>query len=271
MWQSPRAVPPRRSRSPKLCSAIATIALLVSGLRLDAQQPNATGKVPLFETDIRPILAQHCWKCHSGFEPKGGVDLRGVFLMTETRHRSAVVIPGEPSRSLVITRLRDGSMPPAGPLPEAEIQMIHHWIAAGCQARAPRTVYGASIYRTWGVAFSALAIVNILVVSVMWRGELPAGPLLIVVSGLPILACEALQYWTYPPDLWVGGAIALYALSVGVGGSMLAVRGGRPLGFGVLLGLLSPLGLSLLVRRRPDGRVQAVEVASSEESRPEGA
>ena len=54
------------------------ISLLPTGLLLAQtdQSPSFTAKqLQFFETKIRPLLAEHCYQCHSGDRLKGGLNL----------------------------------------------------------------------------------------------------------------------------------------------------------------------------------------------------
>jgi hypothetical protein len=71
--------------------------------------------------------------CHGSL---GGWDASSYQTVTTTGDNAPVVIPGDVENSLLAQKLlgtqtEGGIMPPAGKLPEAEIQAILSWIAAG--------------------------------------------------------------------------------------------------------------------------------------------
>lgn len=76
------------------------------------------------------LSSSTCVSCHSGTNPSGNYDLSTY----DAAVSGGRVVPNSPAASLLVQRLRDGSMPPTGPLPEAEIRVIETWVAAG----APR-------------------------------------------------------------------------------------------------------------------------------------
>ncbi len=86
-----------------------------------------------FENEVRPLLAEHCWSCHGAKEQKGDLrlDTRGHILLGGESGTS--MIPGMPEKSLLIEAVRYESyeMPPAGKLPEKQIEILEKWVALG--------------------------------------------------------------------------------------------------------------------------------------------
>jgi hypothetical protein len=101
---------------------------------LDAQQ------VEFFEKNIRPVLVDKCYKCHSAesTKVKGGLLLdtrQGIRAGGDTGH---AVVPGSVSESLLVKALhwedKDLRMPPekdGGKLPAEVIANFEKWIAMG--------------------------------------------------------------------------------------------------------------------------------------------
>lgn len=92
-----------------------------------------------YEQHIRPIFRAHCFDCHGATdEIEGGLDLRLVRFMIEGGDSGAAILPMNPGESYLVERLRSGEMPPGETrVPEAEIETIEKWIAAG--AKTART------------------------------------------------------------------------------------------------------------------------------------
>ena len=97
----------------------------------------------LFESKIRPVLAEKCYGCHSSNLKK---PMGGLVLDTKAGMRQ-VIVPGKPDESLLLralhytdTRLK---MPPTGKLPDAVIADFEHWILAG--AADPRVDAGTAV------------------------------------------------------------------------------------------------------------------------------
>ena len=113
------------SRRPLLLAA-----LLVGSAGLRAAE------TPDYETQIRPILKEHCTHCHGEEEkPKGGVDLRlRRFMDGKTEDGDAILTPGHPEKSALWTLVRDGEMPKKGKkMPEHQLALLAAWIKAGAK------------------------------------------------------------------------------------------------------------------------------------------
>ncbi len=102
--------------------------------RADAPKPDSQA-VEFFEKRIRPVLVAQCFECHSAEAKK----LKGK-LRLDTREglrkggeSGAVVVPGQPEQSVLISALRyDGPrMPPKAKLPPEVIADFEKWVAMG--------------------------------------------------------------------------------------------------------------------------------------------
>lgn len=205
--------------------------------------------VPRFEADIQPLLIRYCYECHGALLQKSGVDLRSVRLMTVPREFvSPVVIRKKPHASRLIEVLELGSMPPGGRLTDDQIETIRSWIAADCPADSFTAVYGSTFFQSWGDILFALSLMNLIAAGFLWRGALPAGPLLVVLAGFPVIALKASTWFWYPPDRYGVGVAAILFAGVAVGGSLIAAANRKNLCTGAVWGLLSPIGLFVLAR-----------------------
>ncbi|MDB6024882.1 MAG: Protein of unknown function (DUF1553)/Protein of unknown function (DUF1549)/Planctomycete [Verrucomicrobiales bacterium] len=97
-----------------------------------------------FETKIRPVLVEHCYKCHSAEAEKlkGKLRLDSKAGMLKGGESGAVIVPGKPEESLLIKAVRytdkDLQMPPKDQkLSEAQIADLITWVKMG--APDPRT------------------------------------------------------------------------------------------------------------------------------------
>ena len=88
-----------------------------------------------FEKRIRPVLVEHCYRCHAADAKsvRGGlvVDTRdGLIIGGDS---GAAIVPGKPDESLLIEALRYESyeMPPEGKLPDDVIDDFVRWVEMG--------------------------------------------------------------------------------------------------------------------------------------------
>jgi hypothetical protein len=104
----------------------------------DSDAPVADAGLDFFERKIRPVLVEHCYKCHSAAAKKSG-KLKGEFrLDTKAGIRKGgetgpAVVPGNIKTSLLIEALRyeDLEMPPKGKLPDHVVADFVKWIQSG--------------------------------------------------------------------------------------------------------------------------------------------
>jgi len=112
-----------------------------------------------FESRIRPVLVEHCYKCHSGRtkSPKGGLRLDSREAVLRGGANGPAVVPGKADDSLIIKALcYEGDvaeMPPDEKLPDRVIADFRQWIAAG--AHDPRTESSAAAQPVGGNVASA--------------------------------------------------------------------------------------------------------------------
>jgi hypothetical protein len=97
----------------------------------------AADDTDFFEKRIRPVLVEHCYKCHSA---KTGKQRGGLLLDSRDGIRKGgdtgpAIVPGKPRESLLIKAVRqlspDLSMPPKGKLSDTAIADLEKWIALG--------------------------------------------------------------------------------------------------------------------------------------------
>lgn len=118
------------SMIPPLCFVL----LAASGL---------AGKAPDFTAEIRPLLDQHCVKCHGPEKQKSGLrfDVReGAFKAGDSGEKA--IVPGQSKQSRLIQLVQsqngDERMPPKGErLPVAQIELLKRWIDAGAHWPEP--------------------------------------------------------------------------------------------------------------------------------------
>ncbi len=89
-----------------------------------------------FETDIAPILREHCLNCHGADRAEAGLRLDTFRGLRQGSRSGALLRPGSARNSLIIARLTasdSGRRMPrrADPLTETQIRLIARWIDGG--------------------------------------------------------------------------------------------------------------------------------------------
>jgi hypothetical protein len=92
-------------------------------------------QLEFFENQIRPLLVEHCYECHSGGSKKLQAELRLDFREALLRGGDSgpSIVPGNADESLLIHSVRYESyeMPPKGKLADADIALLVRWINDG--------------------------------------------------------------------------------------------------------------------------------------------
>jgi mono/diheme cytochrome c family protein len=129
----------------RISSVLATGVLLARSLSLAAQEtspPGANSQRPIqkpeheefFEARIRPILAQHCFRCHGPDKQESGLRLDSRLHLLKGNDAGPVVVSGRPEESPLIEAIEYNSpvkMPPKSKLPPREIADVTAWVRMG--------------------------------------------------------------------------------------------------------------------------------------------
>ena len=125
------------------CVRLAVIGSLVlfssqTYMLVHAQQPDSPAGIAFFESKVRPVLVEHCYKCHS----TGAGASEGEFQL-DTRNairkggdRGLALVPGDPQGSMLLAAMShadpDLRMPPKRDrLPDAVLADFKKWIEMG--------------------------------------------------------------------------------------------------------------------------------------------
>jgi len=112
----------------------ATFVASLAALPLCAQSP---ASLEFFEKEIRPVLVENCYPCHSSAlpTPMGGLFLDSKAGMRAGGNGGPILVPGDPTSSRLLKALSYNDtalrMPPTGKLPDSTIAAFEKWIAAG--------------------------------------------------------------------------------------------------------------------------------------------
>ena len=126
-----------------LTSAIGTLGVgLAVGPTQSRKKPVKTVKAIDFNRDIRPILSEHCFKCHGpdGKEVKGNLRVSDQKDATRDRGGYWAIKPGDPQHSVLVDRTTPGNdspMPPkdSGMVPLTAVQsaLLKEWVKQGAK------------------------------------------------------------------------------------------------------------------------------------------
>jgi len=120
----------------------------------------ADQKTDFFEKKIRPVLSNNCYECHSAKSKslKAGLLLDRKAGWERGGKNGAVIIPGKPSKSILMNALRytnhDLQMPPSGKLSESVLADFERWISMG--AEDPRNLSLEEVFAVGGLKAKSL-------------------------------------------------------------------------------------------------------------------
>ena len=115
---------------------------------------HGTEGIEFFEKEIRPLLIEHCYECHStGEELKGGLSLESRAGWETGGDSGPSVVPGDPDGSLLIKSIRytdsDLQMPPKTRLAPDAVKAFERWVEMGApdprEGRIERKAAGMSL------------------------------------------------------------------------------------------------------------------------------
>ncbi|MBM3775141.1 MAG: DUF1549 domain-containing protein, partial [Acidobacteria bacterium] len=87
-----------------------------------------------FEQRVRPVLAKHCFACHTGSR-LGGLRMDSREDILKGGNNGPALVPGNPDQSLLVQAVRRTherfKMPPTGQLAAEEVTSLERWVKAG--------------------------------------------------------------------------------------------------------------------------------------------
>lgn len=86
-----------------------------------------------FETDIRPILVEHCLACHGAGERNGGLRLDSKAALLKGGDSGPAAVAGQVESLLLkaVNRTDGLEMPPEEPLSDAQVAALRKWVEIG--------------------------------------------------------------------------------------------------------------------------------------------
>ncbi len=92
-------------------------------------------QIEFFEKNIRPLLSQRCFECHSDKEQKSKLRLDHITSVLTGGERGPALVPGDPASSNLIKAVEyqepKFQMPPKKMLDDAEIDLLIEWVRMG--------------------------------------------------------------------------------------------------------------------------------------------
>jgi hypothetical protein len=116
-------------------SVLTLLSFLVSPHAAAEDKPTDPAGEEFFERKIRPILVQHCLRCHGPEKTKGGLRLDSLAGALKGGDNGPALVPGSPDKSRLIEAIGYGNtdllMPPKGKLPDPVLADLNAWVKRG--------------------------------------------------------------------------------------------------------------------------------------------
>ncbi|MCE9560517.1 MAG: DUF1549 domain-containing protein [Planctomycetes bacterium] len=115
---------------------IALVAFVAMVPRVSAAEPTKE-QAEFFEKQVRPLLTDKCYSCHSEAQKKnkGGLVVDSLAALLQGGDSGAAVVPGDPEKSKLIEAVRykndDLKMPPKEKLSDGDIDTLTKWVKMG--------------------------------------------------------------------------------------------------------------------------------------------
>lgn len=118
--------------------SLAAAAILWQPRDVAAQASPAPNSAEFYTQRVQPILKDNCYRCHGGFNHRGGLSLATRAGMLRGGHDGTVLVPGDAAKSLLVRLIRHEGpandpmpMPPKSKISDADIATIMQWVQAG--------------------------------------------------------------------------------------------------------------------------------------------
>ncbi|MBI1346636.1 DUF1553 domain-containing protein [bacterium] len=124
------------------------IAAIFPGLgRAADESPSPEVAVRFFETSVRPILVEHCQKCHGAAKQWAGLRLDSREAILQGGESGPAAVVGQPQESRLILAIQHdpnaSPMPPDAKLSDREIAVLTQWVEQGLAFPASAAVNDA--------------------------------------------------------------------------------------------------------------------------------
>jgi hypothetical protein len=120
---------------PRIFLWVTTVVAMLGGpTAFAAEKPLPARARNFFETRVRPVLANNCFRCHGPKVQKSSLRLDSRADLLEGGDQGPAVVPGKPEKSLLIQAIRqlgDLKMPPKKKLSPQQIADLTLWVKMG--------------------------------------------------------------------------------------------------------------------------------------------
>src|SRR5262249_26404561 len=110
---------------------------VLSLMALALAAPTDPAGVEFFEQNVRPVLVEHCYQCHSADAKKvrGGLLLDSRAGWQKGGDNGPALVPGDAEKSLLLKAVRYSDetlkMPPTGRLSDKQVTALAEWVKLG--------------------------------------------------------------------------------------------------------------------------------------------
>jgi len=111
-------------------SSIGLVFVALTASAAEMAQPPTAAQLEFFEKEVRPVLADHCYKCHGKEKQKSGLRLDSRDLVLKGGEVGPVVVPGKPESSRLILAINHAKAKDVEPMPSADEKIPAKAIAA---------------------------------------------------------------------------------------------------------------------------------------------
>jgi cytochrome c len=121
---------------------VVAMGLMAWGLQVKTVQAAGQDEAAtpeFYTTRVQPIFQANCYRCHGGMNHRGSLNIQTRAGMLKGGHEGPVLIPGDPTDSLLVRLIRHEG-PPKDPMPmppkqpklsDTDIATVERWVKAG--------------------------------------------------------------------------------------------------------------------------------------------
>ncbi|MEE3372981.1 MAG: PSD1 and planctomycete cytochrome C domain-containing protein [Planctomycetota bacterium] len=112
---------------------VLVVLLVLASAGPDALEASDRERADYFESKVRPLLAQRCFRCHGPKQQRGGLRLDRGSRVLAGGDSGPVLKPGKPDDSLLIQAInyQGLEMPPDRKLGQREVEVLTQWVLSG--------------------------------------------------------------------------------------------------------------------------------------------